>query len=213
MTSPFQFIFSMIRLILLFNHLTIRSYPTSIRISSRHSASELLSETSKLHSDSKNPSDSVVEIKLVRKKRKSKKGTEVKGDKKQEGDRKQRRNNSIKYELILRALLHYKFLNSDLVVPQNFIVPNETDEWPDEFWGLNLGHITNNIKSGQSYTGYREELLKIGFVFNVDRYDIVKLSLLKYKELNHNMLVAYSYVIPTSNEWPKETWGLNLGKG
>jgi hypothetical protein len=62
----------------------------------------------------------------------------------------------------------------------------------------------------------REDLKNIGFNFNpvlqIYGYDVVKLALLMYKDLNSNMLVPLGFVVPASDlSWPKEIWGMSLG--
>jgi hypothetical protein len=46
-----------------------------------------------------------------------------------------------------------------------------------------------------------------------NRFERVKIALLKYKELNGNILVKNPFVVPSENaEWPEEVWGLKLGE-
>ena len=58
---------------------------------------------------------------------------------------------------------------------------------------------------------------RIGFIFNVkkgdcNRYKATRIGLLKYKELNDNMLVPQKFVVLNNDaRWPKETFGMKLG--
>jgi hypothetical protein len=119
------------------------------------------------------------------------------------------------YTLTKAALILYKKTSerNDMQVPYNYIV-EENIIWPKAMWGMKLGQIFNNIKKkGGNYADRRVDLQNIGFSFDVynSKYHVVKLSLLKYRELNGNMLVPRRFIVPQTQEWPKATWGLKLG--
>jgi hypothetical protein len=43
-------------------------------------------------------------------------------------------------------------------------------------------------------------------------YELVKVALQTYKDLNGNMLVSQKFVVPTDDIiWSEETWGMKLG--
>ena len=119
-----------------------------------------------------------------------------------------------KYTVAKAALLTYQKLNGDMLVPSKFAIPKESEEWPGETWGLNLGALVSNIRSGGSFAEKREELINLGFYFNtrIARFELVKLALLKYRDLYGDMLVAQSFVVPQKSRiWPRGSWGMNLG--
>lgn len=117
------------------------------------------------------------------------------------------------YTLTKEALILYKKISekNDMQVPYNYIVEENTI-WPKAMWGMKLGRLSNNIKGG-NYADKKEELESIGFSFDAynSKYNLVKLLLLKYKELNGNMLVPRRFIVPPIEDWPKETWGARLG--
>lgn len=125
----------------------------------------------------------------------------------------------LKFETVKTALLTFKEHNGDFLVPRYFSVPNNTIGWPEETWNMNLGNIVSNIRSGiSSYLSKREELLEMGFCFDVlnDRYELIIKALLCYNELSQKSIkyqnvIHKDFVVPESNEWPKETWGIRLG--
>jgi hypothetical protein len=119
-----------------------------------------------------------------------------------------------RYEAIRAALLMYKDLSVNMLVPYGFVVPAD-DAWPKEMWDIKLGTIVNNIRAGSSCSKKRLDLESIGFDFNpqVYRYETIRAALLKYMDLNGDMLVLYRFVVPADEiTWPKEMWGMKLGR-
>jgi hypothetical protein len=120
------------------------------------------------------------------------------------------------YDLVKTALLTYKVLHKDMLVPYKFVVPDGDDAWPEKTWNMSLRVYVNNIRRGHSYVDKREDLLSIGFDFNPQQlrygYDLIKTALLAYKVLHNDMLVPYKFVVPDGDvAWPKETWNMTLG--
>ena len=119
-----------------------------------------------------------------------------------------------KYEVAKAALLQYKKLHGDMMVPASFVVPEGSTLWPHEMWELKLGMIVRNIRGGDSYVQKRSELTSIGFTYDSlqTRYEITRAALLKYKDLHGDLLVPWKFEVPKkSSDWPKQTWGLHLG--
>jgi hypothetical protein len=120
------------------------------------------------------------------------------------------------FEVVKVALMKYKDLNGDVLVPQKFVVPINDISWPEETWGIKLGRDVGNIRA-KSYADKREDLESIGFDFNSQRlfygFEVVKLALMKYKDLNGDVLVPQKFVVPINDiSWPDETWGIKLGR-
>ena len=119
-----------------------------------------------------------------------------------------------KYDIAKVALLHYLMLHGDMKVLASFEVPVDSRDWPNHLWGLKLGMIVRNIRSGDSHADKRDDLLSLGFTFDTTqaRYEIAKTALLNYKRLHGDLLVPWKFEVPSKcEEWPKQTWGLNLG--
>ncbi|OQR83648.1 hypothetical protein ACHHYP_14439 [Achlya hypogyna] len=113
------------------------------------------------------------------------------------------------------ALTTYKALFGDLLVAYNFKVPSEHCAWPVETWGLKLGHAVHNIRQNADdmAADRRATLEQLGFV-----WDFLELSweakvtaLRTYKRLYDTLHVPYGFIVPRSDPWPKETWGMKLG--
>jgi virulence-associated protein VapD len=112
------------------------------------------------------------------------------------------------------ALVKYKDLFGDMLVPSKLIVPVGNITWPEETWGNKLGRTVMNIRAGKSCVNEREDLRSIGFKFDLraDRYQLIKVALVKYKDLFGDMLVTRAFITPIGNAtWPEETWGMKLG--
>ena len=103
-------------------------------------------------------------------------------------------------------------------VPCNFVVPWSRD-WPEEFWGLKLGGVVNNIRGGRTHADKKKELEAAGFDFAKQAvgvaigWEVVKAALLAYKELEGDLLVPPTFVVPHDDPeiWPESTWGVKLG--
>ena len=118
------------------------------------------------------------------------------------------------YDLFLMAVLNYKSLNGDMMVPSRFIVPSDSNLWPTATWGIKLGSTVHNIRSGGSYADKVDELAAVGFYFKPvqSTYDQAKIALLNYKKLNGDMMIPAKFIVPSgSSIWPRRTWGLRLG--
>jgi hypothetical protein len=68
------------------------------------------------------------------------------------------------YDKIRAALLKYKELKGNLLVPQVFVVPANDVAWPKEMSGMKLGTIAMRIRAGSKKN--RADLESIGFIFN-----------------------------------------------
>ena len=118
------------------------------------------------------------------------------------------------WEKVKHALLAYKSLYDDLLVPQGFVIPKDAD-WPEELWDLKLGNTVNSIRNQGTYSTNRAELEEMGFDFDPQRavygWEKVKHALLAYKSLYDDLLVPSGFVIPKDADWPEELWDLKLG--
>ncbi|KAL7535558.1 hypothetical protein ACHAXR_006567 [Thalassiosira sp. AJA248-18] len=85
--------------------------------------------------------------------------------------------NDLRYQRVFDALVKYKELYGDLLVPQPFTVPEDgKEEWPEEVRGLRLGARVNAIRSQGTFVksnpSRKDELDALGFIWeppaNVD---------------------------------------------
>jgi hypothetical protein len=117
---------------------------------------------------------------------------------------------------VQQALLTYKNIHGDLLVPQrNFIIPKE-ERWSCDLWDMQLGSVVGNIRNQNTYSKHRSELEEMGFNFETQStghgWDKVQKALLTYKDIHGDLLVLRSYIIPKDDErWSRELWGIRLG--
>lgn len=75
--------------------------------------------------------------------------------------------NDARFNNVYEALVRYKELNGDLLVPQPFVIPDKNSDWPEQMWGLRLGARVNAIRSQGTFVktnpSRREQLDKLGF--------------------------------------------------
>lgn len=86
-----------------------------------------------------------------------------------QGDIKAAAANDLRYQRVYDALVKYKELYGDLLVPQPFTVPEDGTEWPEEVRGLRLGARVNAIRSQGTFVksnpSRKEQLDALGFVW------------------------------------------------
>jgi Helicase associated domain len=133
------------------------------------------------------------------------------------------------WNLILEALLTYRTLNDDLLVPTRFVVPFGDKEWSRSTWGISLGKVVHRIRSrgdfirGPTSVKRRRQLEALGFVWDVSEHlfkifckalkiysKVEAVSGVTSKRLGALKIPAH-YVVPESDEWPVELWGYPLG--
>jgi hypothetical protein len=77
--------------------------------------------------------------------------------------------NDVRFQNVYIALQRYKEIYGDLLVPQPFEVPSDTQDWPKATWGLRLGARVNAIRSQGTFiktNAERRALLdEVGFVW------------------------------------------------
>ncbi len=72
----------------------------------------------------------------------------------------------LQYEKIEVALLAYKSLHGDMLVPTMFVVPRSV-EYPEDVWDMKLGAVVTSIRSKGIYASKHNRLREIGFKFEV----------------------------------------------
>ena len=74
------------------------------------------------------------------------------------------------WQRILKSLQVYKEVHGNLEVPQEFVVPSEAP-WPEDAWGMYLGHRVYGIRNREMYVKDRPdrvaELNRMGFIWDV----------------------------------------------
>ena len=74
-----------------------------------------------------------------------------------------------RWHCVRQSLLAYQQVHGDLEVSRPFVVPSEAP-WPEEAWGMKLGHRVDNIRSSEhhvkNHPERRAELDALGFVWD-----------------------------------------------
>ena len=93
--------------------------------------------------------------------------------------------NDARFNTVYLALVRYKELNGDLLVPQPFIVPEGDNDWDEELWGLRLGARVNAIRSQGTFVKSnesRKQLLDdLGFEWKL-KSDIIDFLIHQYND-------------------------------
>lgn len=86
--------------------------------------------------------------------------------------------NDLRYQRVYDALVMYKKLNGNLLVPLSFTVPENGDEWPEEVRGLHLGARVSAIRTQgtfvKSNASRKDELDHLGFAWDLPSNDDAK---------------------------------------
>ena len=126
--------------------------------------------------------------------------------------------NGIRYALTVSCLQRYKNMFGDMKVPQKYVIPSESELWPEEAWGLKLGLIVRDIRRGKIFRilSQQKELRDIGFHFLPQiqclGYPIIKEALIHYHRVHGHLRVPQKFFTADDEEsWPEGTRGIALG--
>jgi hypothetical protein len=77
--------------------------------------------------------------------------------------------NDARFQNVCEGLKRYKEIHGDMLVPQPFLVPEQSNDWPEDTWGLRLGARVNAIRSQGTFVKTSPERKKqlddLGFVW------------------------------------------------
>lgn len=126
--------------------------------------------------------------------------------------------NLVDFDIVLQAVKCYRQIYNCSVMPYKFEVPHSSD-WPSNLHGFRLGRtLLYYIKSHDFFRNHLNEARELklaGFTPDLssflDEWSVVRLGLIRYKEIYGNIRVPVVFVIPKSPEWPPLTWELKLG--
>jgi hypothetical protein len=79
------------------------------------------------------------------------------------------RMNKYDWSAVRDALVTFKGIQGDTLVPYSFIIPSGDSQWAERLWGMKLGQVVSGIRVKGYYSGHREELQSLGFVFDKQR--------------------------------------------
>ncbi|OQR98442.1 hypothetical protein ACHHYP_08629 [Achlya hypogyna] len=116
----------------------------------------------------------------------------------------------------LDALRTYQRLHGSVLVPMRYVVPHQAP-WTPPLRGLHLGRIVRNLRRSAASLppARRAELEELGFVWCCTDYSwqVKQRALVAFKELHGHVLVPQTFIVPADDSaWPRDTWGLRLGR-
>ena len=125
------------------------------------------------------------------------------------------------------ALLEYEENVGNMLVPSQFVIPKD-DKWSEQFWGIKLGSYVSNVRASVLYVDRMDDLKEVGFTYEPRvmsfTFETLKAALYEYQDIEGNMLVPISFIVPlngsrnsingtlNSGIWPEDTRGIRLGR-
>lgn len=103
-------------------------------------------------------------------------------------------------------------------VPNAYVVPKGSTNFPTHVWGMKLGQIMRTMTSEGALREHRHEVEKLGFslakVPHRERWEDIISSLLCYRaRYPAASRVPYKFVVPHgSSDFPEHLWGIRLGQ-
>ncbi|KAG2783952.1 hypothetical protein Pcac1_g6308 [Phytophthora cactorum] len=120
--------------------------------------------------------------------------------------------------LFMPALRRYRQLYGHSDVPQNFVVAEKTNEWPEGLQEYRLGAMVNRVRATSGYVEYverdREELEKLGFYLNSHDHKwqaTILPAFETYHRVYGNCNIHTHFIVPEEGSWPQSMWGMRLG--
>jgi hypothetical protein len=124
------------------------------------------------------------------------------------------------YQYHKACLVKYKDIHDgNMDIPFDFVV-EWNPIWPENMWGLKLGHLVSEIRKLRQHRDDYLELKSIGFLYKKQLqgygWEAIKLALETYKTINGHIRVTQSFAIIDEEidlrHWPDSTRGMKLGK-
>lgn len=118
------------------------------------------------------------------------------------------------FQDVKEALVIYKQLHGDLLVPQAYKISNAGTSYPEHLHGMSLGIIVRSIRAEKAFDAHRKELENIGFIYDLEQYEVgrIKEALRIYKALYGNIMVPFSFAIGLHDPcYPKHLRGMKIG--
>lgn len=122
-------------------------------------------------------------------------------------------------ENALEALWCYRTVHPTAIrIPQPFVVPRKSTDYPEHLWGLKLGQIMSHMISHGSYREHHDEVKALGFSLTTgyrdELLDKILDALRCYRALHPTARrVPQVFVVPhNSSDFPEHVWGMKLGK-
>jgi len=132
------------------------------------------------------------------------------------------------WNLVVEALISFRVLHRNTLVPNAFVVPHDDHNYPSATWGIPLGRCVHQIRIRHDFIRKKpdrvSQLNGLGFVWELSEHHFQKFvwALKVYRSIEVGELdkcrkvlrVPLQFVVPcesTSNGWPEDLHGYNLG--
>jgi Arc/MetJ-type ribon-helix-helix transcriptional regulator len=134
------------------------------------------------------------------------------------------------WNLILEALVTFRAIHNNVLVPYRFVVPRGDSQWPRATWGLPLGSCVYRIRArndflrGHHAGSRRDQLDGLGFVWDIQEHRFRKFYTVLRHYAQRELSGPYSkngekkiirvpsnYIVPQCKGWPEDLWGYPLG--
>jgi len=134
------------------------------------------------------------------------------------------------WNLFMEAMVTYKSIYGDVMVPASFVIPRDNNEWSKGCWDMPLGNVVHRLRlrhdflTGDTAIQRKNQLDGLGFVWDVSDYTFKKFLVAlrifsKLEQQNHEhtttastIRVPSKFVVPSDDDrWPKVLWDYPLG--
>ncbi|KAF0761867.1 hypothetical protein AaE_003382 [Aphanomyces astaci] len=120
-----------------------------------------------------------------------------------------------KWEVTLQGLQTFSDLYGHVRVPTMFVVPEGSEQWPQECWNWKLGYLVDRLRRNKENMSQDRiaTLDSLGFIWKLHSHTWHQSMelLATYKRLFGDVNVPQRYVIPSTDEWPSFGHGVRLG--
>jgi len=122
------------------------------------------------------------------------------------------------FRLLMRAVLAYREVYGDFLIPLKFVIPKHTRDFPPAFWGLPVGSLYHNLLNNKLTNERMASMNEMGVpaVGVLSRRAEKLLQALEvFKRLNRQtagtLSIPHGYCVKIYDEdWPEELWGYML---
>lgn len=127
------------------------------------------------------------------------------------------------FRLNLLAVAAYKEVFGDIVIPKAFVVPSESEDFPEDTWGIKLGVFLSSLRCSEITSWKADMMVELGV--STEKGDLLQsnkaekvLEAIEHFKVLHGQTAASlriprAFTVPLySPDWPKKFWGLTLGE-
>jgi hypothetical protein len=118
------------------------------------------------------------------------------------------------WEKVKRALMAYKSIEGNLLVPYNFTIPVDDASWEPDLWGMELGYTVRSMDSVRDPDIEQTTLdSEQGRKLLEEEFDNVILMISRWENLRKALLAymsEYEDFVPSDYSWAHDLYFMNL---